>query len=112
MVYLSNLGELPVPQVGITEAGGGSGFRPTYLFPLTEVVGQLYAYQENDSIAILGTRKSLDVGNVIGIQEVANGVYECIVFDGGGVANIEQVVVKTAGEYFLQGCTYLAIMSL
>ena len=81
----TNVSEVDVPAP--TEGGSGSGFEtieqitPSFEFPLTENVGQLYSYRLNSSAAVLGTRRwqPFSGQNVtIGVQQAGNGKYMCL----------------------------------
>ncbi len=45
---------------------------------LNESAGQLYAYRCNDTMVILGTRRSDVFGVSIGVDYIASGAYECV----------------------------------
>ena len=94
--------DVPAP----TEGGSGSGFEaieqitPSFEFPSTEDVGQLYSYRLNSSTAVLGTRRwQLSSGQnvTIGVQQAGNGMYMCL------AANANERSMQTVTITVLQG---------
>lgn len=66
-----------------------------------EQVGQLYAYRINSSAVVLGTRRASTFGASIGIESVADGIYQCLAENTNAVNDTSITVDSIPSKYML-----------